>query len=274
MKILIADDMEGITGVVSWDHVDPDHGEYARFRKLMTADVNAAVRGAFNAGATEVVVTDGHHNGMNVLIEDLDPRARLNTGSPSDLSMVEGVQSGVDAVLLVGYHAMAGAEKAILCHTWSGAINNLWINDRLCGEIGLNALVNGEFNAPVLMISGDAAACREGSDWVEGICQAVVKIASGRYAAECLPPEQTSRLIEQTAEEAVRRFAAGKGPRPLKGQTPIRVKMEFRIPNQADNAEQMPGARRLDGRTIEFSAGTMLEAYRGFRAAASLGSGN
>jgi D-amino peptidase len=82
MKLLIAVDMEGITGVVTWNHVDPSHAEYQRFRRLMTQDVNAAIRGAFEGGATDVVVTDGHWNSDNILIEELDTRARLNSGTP------------------------------------------------------------------------------------------------------------------------------------------------------------------------------------------------
>ena len=104
MKILIAADMEGVTGVVHWDQVDAQHPEYQRFRKLMTGDVNAAIRGAFDGGADEIVVADGHGSGRNILIEELDARARLNSGSPSPLSMVQGAQGGVSAAMFVGYH--------------------------------------------------------------------------------------------------------------------------------------------------------------------------
>ena len=117
MKILIAADMEGITGVVHWDQVNPSHPEYARFRKLMTADVNAAIRGAFAGGAASVSVTDGHNNSRNILIEELDSRATLHSGSPMPLSMVHGVDQGVDAVFFVGYHARIGAQNATLDHT-------------------------------------------------------------------------------------------------------------------------------------------------------------
>src|SRR5512136_734990 len=128
MKILIAADMEGVTGVVHWDHVSPSHGEYPRFRRLMTGDVNAAIRGAFEAGADEVLVTDGHDNGRNILIEELDPRAHLHSGHLSPFSFVEGIQDGVDGVLLVGYHARIGAFASTLDHTWSGVVANLALN--------------------------------------------------------------------------------------------------------------------------------------------------
>src|SRR3972149_3024701 len=119
MKILIATDMEGITGVTTWDQVTPGHAEYARFRRLMTQDVNAAIRGAFEAGAQEVLVTDGHWNGSNILVEELEPRARLNTGSPSPFSMVQGIDESVDGVMFIGYHARNGSPNAVLDHTWS-----------------------------------------------------------------------------------------------------------------------------------------------------------
>lgn len=148
MKILIAADMEGITGVVHWDHVDHNKQDYGRFRKLMTEDVNAAIRGAFDGGAGEVIVADGHGTARNILIEELDPRARLNTGSPSPLAMTQGAQTGIDAAMFIGYHAKVGTENAILDHTWSGAVANVWINGRIVGEIGVNAAVCGYYGAP------------------------------------------------------------------------------------------------------------------------------
>src|SRR5512142_305384 len=146
MKILIAVDMEGITGVTTWEQVTPGQAEYARFRKLMTQDVNAAIRGAYKAGADDVIIADGHWSGTNILIEELDPRARLNSGSPAPLSMVQGVDSGVSGVLFTGYHARIGSQNAILDHTWSDSrIANLALNGESIGEIGMNAAVCGHF---------------------------------------------------------------------------------------------------------------------------------
>src|SRR3990172_3833258 len=162
LRILIACDMEGISSVVHWDHVTPGHAEYARFRRIMTADVNAAIRGAFEAGADDVIVADGHWDGRNILVEELDPRVRLNSGSPSPLSMVQGIDSGVDAAMFVGYHARVGSQNAILDHTGSDVrVANVWLNGQVTGEIGLNAAVCGHFGVPVIMISGDQTACAE-----------------------------------------------------------------------------------------------------------------
>lgn len=271
MKLLIAVDMEGITGVCNWNSVDPTHVEYQRFRRLMTQDVNAAIRGAFQGGADEVVVTDGHDNGSNLLVEELDPRARLNSGTPSPLSMVNGVDQGVNAAMFIGYHARMGTLHAILDHTWSSTrIENVWLNDRIVGEIGLNASVCGAFGVPVLMISGDQSANKEAADWVKGIANVVVKQASGRYAAEMLPPAVTQERIYEGAERALRSFLVGKAPAPLATTTPVKMGIEFQNSGMADGAERLPGAQRVDGRKIEFTTPDVVAAYASFRAAVGL----
>src|SRR5574339_376104 len=210
MKILIATDMEGITGVTIWDQVTPGHAEYARFRKLMTQDVNAAIRGAFDGGADEVVIADGHWHGSNILVEELDPRARLNTGSPSPFSMMQGIDESVDGVMFVGYHARNGSPNAILDHTWSSrTVANVWLNDILTGEYGLNGALAGHFGVPVIMVSGDQTACAQVTELLGDMETAVVKQATSRFAAECLAPQVTQETICLSAERAVQRLAAG-----------------------------------------------------------------
>jgi D-amino peptidase len=271
MKILIAADMEGISGVVHWDHVDSKHGEYARFRKLMTGDVNAAVRGAYEGGATEVVVADGHGSGRNILVEELDPRARLNSGSPSPLGMVQGADSGVAAAMFVGYHARAGCQNAILDHTWSSTcVANAWLNGQVVGEIGWNAAVCGDLDVPVILISGDQNACAEAVDLLGPIETAVVKQARGRMAAECLPPEMAQQRINEAAAQAVRRLEEGHGPEPLRLQRPITVTVELVTSDMADRAQVYPGAERLEGRRVRMVEEDAVTAYRAFRALVAL----
>lgn len=271
MRLLIAVDMEGISGVVNWNQVNPEHAEYQRFRKIMTEDVNAAIRGAAEAGAKAFVVADGHWDSSNLLIEALDPRAQLAAGTPAPLSMVQGVQSGVDAALFIGYHARAGTPNAILDHTWSSTrVANLWLNGRLCGEFGFNAAVCGHFGVPVLMVSGDQAVCAEAREWVPEVETVQVKQAVGRWAAECLPLAEAQARIQEGAQRAVHRFREGQGPRPLRLETPLRVQVEFLATQMADGAMLLPGAERVDGRTIAFTAPDALSAYRSFRAAVAL----
>ena len=268
MKILIAADMEGITGVVHGDQTTPGQAEYERFRRVMTGDVNAAIRGAFEGGAGEVVVSDGHGDGRNILIEELDPRARLNSGSSAPFCMVQGIDSGVDGVLFVGYHARVGTPNAILDHVWSSVrVASLRLNGQAVGEIGLNAALCGHFGAPVLMISGDQTACAQAMELLGALETAVVKQATGFASAECLPLKIAYQLIREAASRAGLRLKAGNVPEPFVVAEPVRVTIEFLQPEFADRAVRLPGAKRLDGRRIEFVFPDMAAAHAGFRAA-------
>ncbi len=273
MKILIAVDMEGITGVTTWNHVTPGSDEWKRMRHVMTADVNAAIKGAIQGGVDEVVIADGHWNGTNLLLEELDGRARLNISNSAPLSMVRGVDTGVKAAMFVGYHARAGSWKATLDHTWNQAVANVWLNGRLIGETGLNGAVCGHFNVPVIMISGDQAVAAEASDLLPGIECAVVKNATSRFSAECLPPEITQQRIREAATRAISRFHSEDTPPPLRLEPPILLAVEFTHTDMADRAEIVPDALRLDARRIQFTCSDMLAAYRSFRAAANLAGG-
>ena len=273
MKILIATDMEGITGVTTWDQVTPGHAEYARFRKQMTEDVNAAVRGAFDAGATEVIVADGHWNGSNILVEELDPRARLNTGSPSPFSMMQGIDERVAGVMFVGYHARNGSPNAILDHTWSSrTVANVWLNNILTGEYGLNAAVAGHFGVPVIMVSGDQTACEQVSELLGDVETAMVKQASGRFAAECLAPQVTQELICSSAQRAVERLANGEVPEPFVLDVPITVTVEFFTSDMVDRATRIPFTKR-EGTRVSLTVPEMASAYNGFRAMVMLAIG-
>jgi D-amino peptidase len=271
MKILIAADMEGISGVVHWDHVDSSHKEYERFRKLMTGDVNAAIEGAYDGGAEEVIVADGHGNARNILVEELDHRARLNCGSPSPFAMVQGIDTGVDAAMFVGYHARVGSRNAILDHTWSSScVANVWLNDQPVGEIGWNAAVCGHFGVPVIMISGDQTACAEAVALLGTVEAAVVKQARGRMAAECLPPEVSRQKIREAAARAVRGLRAGQAPAPLRLEAPIRATLELVTSDMADRAALLPGAERLEDKRVEITVEDAATAYRAFRSAVAL----
>jgi D-amino peptidase len=271
MKILIAADMEGITGVTNWDQVDPNHAEYPRFRRLMTNDINAAVHGVCETGVDEILVTDGHALGTNILLEELDPSAHLICGDYSPLAMVQGVDQGVDGLIFVGYHGRAGSQNAILDHTWSSRrVANLWLNDILVGEYGLNAAVAGYFNVPVLMLTGDQTACAQASELLGNIETVVVKTAISRMAAECLPPHVTEERIQNAASRAVKRLKSGDAPKPFIIDAPVLVTIDFNSSNQADQAVLLPGSRRLDGRRLTFTADNMLAAYLSLQAAVAM----
>jgi D-amino peptidase len=267
MKILVAADMEGITGVVHWDQVMPGNPDYPRFRKLMTDDVNAAVRGAFAGGATAVTVADGHNNGRNIMIEELDPRAALTSGTPAPLSMVSGVDEGVSGAMFIGYHGRMGAINAILDHTWSDErVSGLWINDRAFGEAGLNGAVCGHFDVPIIMASGDQTLCAEVKEFFgEQVETAQVKKAVSRMSAECLPPLVTTKLIEEAAQRSVEKLRTKKAGKPFKVTQPIKMTLEFVQSDMADRAAFMPGAKRTTERRVEYMSEDMVTIYRAFR---------
>lgn len=263
MRVLIACDMEGISGVVHWDHVDPKHAEYARFRSIMTDEVNSAIDGALDGGATSILVTDGHNNGRNILIERLRAPARLISGGPAPLSMVEGAAE-VDVAFFIGYHAKANTAEAILCHTWSDDVRHVWLNDREVGEIGLNAAVCGSFNVPISLITGDQAATAEAHNLIGPLETVVVKRALGRMSAECFPLEDNHRAIRLAAAHAMIHQ-----PPPFKVEAPIALKVELTYPHLVDKALRVPGTRRIDGTTVEWIGEEMVATYNAFRAIAA-----
>jgi D-amino peptidase len=271
MKILISADMEGISGVVDRNHVSSAHAEYARFRAIMTEDVNAAIRGAFKGGADEVLVSDAHGNKTNILVENLDERAELNSGGIAPFGMMQGADEAFDGAMFVGYHSRMGTQ-GVLSHTISGArVANVWLNDRISGEFGLNASLCGYYGTPAILVTGDLTVCQEANEWVPGIEQVVVKKATTRYSARCIPTARSQKMIEEASERAARRLKEGGAPTPLQVHGPVKIDLEFQQSAQADLAEGLPGATRVDGRKIEFESFDMPGAYRALKAAINLG---
>ena len=170
MKVLITVDLEGVAGYVKWDPADRQ-----REREFITADVNAAIRGAFDGGAKEVLVTEAHANMRNIIPETFDRRAQMLIGQPKRLNHVAGVDSTFDAALFVGYHAKAGTLHGVMCHTYSLQVLSLKLNGIEVGEFGCDAAVCGHYGVPVVMMSGDRAACDEAAQLVPGIEAVCVK---------------------------------------------------------------------------------------------------
>jgi len=148
-KVYISVDMEGISGIVGDDQTGAGGAEYGRSRKLMAEDANAAIRGAFEGGATEVVVNDSHGSQRNLMPEDLDPRARLISHSFKRHGMVEGLDETFDAVIFIGYHAKADSPRGLFAHTGSGVVKDVQVNGRSAGEGGLNTLMAQWYGVPV-----------------------------------------------------------------------------------------------------------------------------
>ncbi|HEX6034360.1 MAG TPA: M55 family metallopeptidase, partial [Anaerolineales bacterium] len=193
--------------------------------------------------------------------------------SPSPFSMMEGINESINGVMFVGYHARNGTPDAILDHTWSRmTVANVWLNDLLTGEYGLNGAVAGHFGVPVIMVSGDQTACAQVTELLGDMETAVVKQASSRFAAECLAPEVTREMICLSAQHAVERLAQGAVPEPFVLDTPITVTVEFFTSDMADRATRIPFTKR-QGTRVSLTAPEMASAYNGFRAMVMLALG-
>lgn len=266
MKIYISADMEGVCGVVHSEQTDATHAEYQRFRKLMTAEVNAAVEGAFAGGATQVLVNDSHGGMRNILIEELHPEATLLSGATKSFSMMAGMDRSFDAVIFLGYHARAGTSFATLDHTWNGptVVQNVWLNGVEVGETGLNAALAGYFGVPVVLVTGDQTVCAQARELLGNAVETVVvKEAVGRAAAKNLHPTKAQELIRAAAERAVRNCRTRT---PFTFQSPITLRLALARSSQADRCLWMPGVKRVAPRIVEFIHEDYAVLYNAFRA--------
>ena len=262
MKIYISSDMEGSTGVVSAAQVDCTKPQYAFGRAMQAADVAAAVKAALDSGAECVVVNDSHCTMTNLDIAGFGGEVRLITGAPKLLGMVEGAR-GSDAAIFLGYHAMAGTEKAVLDHTFDQhTIYGLAINGRKMGETGVNALLCGALGVPVIMVSGDDALCLEaGSLLGRQLETCSVKEGLGRAAALCLTPESSAELIRSGVKRAVERLKKGEFA-PFTPAAPYLLEVTLMNTLQTDAASLVPGAVRTAARTLRFETEDALELRR------------
>lgn len=257
-KVYISVDLEGISGINGDDQTAAGQPEYARGRKLMVDDANAAIRGAFAGGATDVLVNDSHGSQRNLLPEDLDPRARLISHSFKRHGMMEGLDESFDCVLFIGYHAKASAPRGLFAHTGSGVVRDLQLNGVSIGEGGMNAAMAAWYGVAVALVTGDDTAVDEVKAIAPGVRGVVVKRAINTRAVELLPLAEARRLIEAGAKDAV---AAAKKPAPVR-QGPYRVTMQFRdvtIPEVASAFQEMT---RPAPDTLAFQRDAMPEAYR------------
>ena len=184
LKIYISADMEGVVGVVTGDQLGPTGFEYQRFREFMTQEVNAAIDAAFAGGATEIVVADSHGNGENLLIEKLPKNITLVRSWPRPLGMMQGIDDTFAGAIFIGYHASTTNPEGVRAHTLSSAnLADVRLNGISVPEGGINAMVAGHFNVPVIMVSGDDAAVKEVTALLGDIEGAVVKWNYGFHSA-------------------------------------------------------------------------------------------
>lgn len=269
VRILISADMEGVTGVTFPDDVEPGSPRWAYHRVLFTGDVNAAVRGFFDAGATEVLVNDAHADKRNLLLDQLDRRASMLIGTHKAWSMMEGIDRGYDAVAFVGYHAGAG-QQGVLSHTYlPNMITGVWLNGAPCSEGYMNAALAHEFGVPVVLVTGDDCAIEDAKTYAPDAELVAVKECVDRYTAICLPPARTSELIQDAA-------AASLSPLPTAPavEGPYRYEIEFDATHPVVMTTAIPEVEQSGTRRVSFELPTMKQAIRCFRAVTALADGS
>lgn len=259
MKIFISADIEGVAGVVSPVQQQPGNPEYEQARRLMVAEVNAAIDGAIGGGATEVVVNDSHGPMTNLLADLLDPRADLILGRPKPMNMFAGLDRSFGGAFCTGYHAGAGA-FGVLSHTVSGlTFAAIRLNGIAAAEATLYGAYAGELGVPLLLLSGDDRLAEQCTPQFPDARFAVVKTALGQRAARALSPERARAAIRAAALAAVR----GAGTcRPFVIPGPYRLELELCTVAMADLAAILPVAERTGPRSVAIAAETMAAAVR------------
>jgi D-amino peptidase len=263
MKVFLSTDMEGTAGIVDWEQCGGDGPSAAAGRRLLLAEVNAAIEGALAGGATEVVVNDSHSRMRNLPPDELVGRASYIAGSHKPLYMMQGLDESFGAVLFISYHGSIGA-PAGLSHTYNPrAVAEARLDGAVTGEAGINALVAAHYRVPVVLVTGDRVACEETAALLPGVQQAVVKEPVSRVAAHSLHPERARELIRDAAEKAVAGAAAAAPP----ALDPGVLELSVRTTDIAEAATWVRGVDRAGPRELRIQGPDRLATYRAFCAA-------
>lgn len=253
MHVYIVVDMEGISGIVNIQQVSLGQPEFAEGRQLLAGDVNAAIGGAFEAGADRVVVCDFHDSRRNFPIAEMDPRAEYEVPHGS---IMPALERGFDSLVVVGMHAHSGTRRGFLEHTVEPTWHRYWLDGIERGEFALLAFIAGSFEVPVVFVSGDRAAIDEARALVPNIEGVAVKEGLARERCRTMAPARAHELIRTGVTRALRRQDR---PVPVKLQFPVPVRLEFNRCSDADAYDDHPVITRLDGFTLEWIAHTVAE---------------
>lgn len=253
-KVFIVSD-HGIGSVVSDLQAVPGRAQYPMYRHLMTQEVNAAIKGALAAGATEIIVADSHAHMQNIKVEELNPVAKLVRGGPRPLCMMEGIDKSFDAVIFIGGHARTGTRYAVREHSFSHDYLNIWMNDVLVNEFIFNSMIAGYFNVPVVLATGDEAFTHQMEEFLPDIETVTVMRGVGQGAIT-IHPSKSRALIEKKTAESLKRLSSFK---PVKLAPPYTLKIEFAHVHLAELVSWIPGVRLEEDRTISFTTEDFLQ---------------
>ena len=258
LKVHISVDMEGVAGVVTGEQLGPTGFEYGRFREFMTNEAIAAVEAARQAGATEIIVADSHGNGQNLLIDKFNGDIKVIRSWPRRLGMMAGVDDNVDVAIFIGYHAGTNNTTGVRAHTFSSAnLTRVAVNGMNVTEGSWNAAIAGQFNVPVIMMSGDDAAIAEVRKAIGNVEAVETKRSLGFHSAISITPGTSAHLISERVLAALKRRADFK---PYKVAGPLTVDVSFKNYMPAEILAYLPMFERTDAHSIRFRAKDMAEA--------------
>jgi D-amino peptidase len=256
-KIFISVDMEGITGVVQPAQLGPDGFEYQRAREWMTAEVNAAIQGARDAGPADIVVCDSHGNGQSVLIDRLPDDVQIVRGFPRPLEMMQGIDASFAAALFIGYHASEWTADAVRGHTISSArLLGVKLNGMEVSEGIYNAALAGQFGVPIAFMSGDRLAVSQLQKVVPGAEGAIVKEPFGYHSAQTVTPARGQALIRDGVKRAMAKLGT---LQPYRVKTPIDLEVGFKLTIDAERAAFIPGLTRSDAHSVKGTFPDMIQ---------------
>lgn len=262
LKVFISVDMEGITGVVNWEDVSRTGKDYDYFREIMTKETNAAIEGALEAGATEIIVRDSHGSARNLLPEILNKNSKLiRDWSGGFLSMMEGIDASFDAVIFIGYHAKAGTPNAILEHTMSSKnILDVSINNVSMPEAGVNALIAGFYNIPVVFVAGEKALCEQVKKLFGEVATFAVKEGLGNAALN-FHPAVSREKITQGVKDALLNINKYK---PYKLKSPYTLVARYKNEEMVHAKSLQPGVQRTGDWELTYKSDNILDIVKTF----------
>ena len=256
MKIFISADIEGVAGITLSEETRSDRPEYAKFANQMTLEVLAAIEGALKAGATEIVVKDGHGAASNIDVMKMPECVTLIRGkSGHPYNMMFGLDNSFDGVMFIGYHSGAGMASSPLSHTNTGNSSYIKINGQYASEFMINTYIAASLGVPVLFISGDEGICTEAKKLVPGITTVATKTGIGGSVVN-ISPNKALALIKDNAEKSLKGdFKRNLVKLPEKFEDEIRFKSHI-------NAYKMsfyPGAEAIDSHSIKIVANNIMD---------------
>lgn len=259
LKVYISVDMEGITGVSSDQQLGTSGFEYSQARQWMTAEVNAAIQGAREAGATEFVISDSHGNGQSLLIDRLptDIPITVVRAFPRPLGMMEGIDSSFAAAMFIGYHTSTSSLTGVRAHTMSSALlTRVAINGTPMSEAGVNAAIAAHFGVPVVLITGDDQIVSETKQRLGPVEGVAVKRAIGFHGAATLVPEVAQAQIRQHAKTALTRRGE---MRPYTMSKPLSVEVSFKHYRPVELLGYLSSVQRIDSHTVRYMPRDMVD---------------